>query len=75
MTPDQLREAGRTLWGHRIWHVKLASKIPGIRPHHVAAMEAGEIAIPQDVREMLIDSLRKRTMSCIAQLQDLGVGL
>jgi len=75
MTPEQLREAGRTLWGHKIWHVKLASKIAGIRPHHVAAMEAGDTEITQDVQDMLIDGLRKRTMSCISQLRDLGVGL
>lgn len=74
MTPQQMRDAGVSLWGRRIWHVKLAEKAR-LKPHHIAAMHDGAAPIPDHVREILIDGLRKRTQACVGILVDLGVAL
>lgn len=75
MTTDQLREAGIALWGRRMWHVKLASKIPQMKPHHVAAMMDGEMPIPTSVRDVVFDGLRKRAATCLSILHDAGASL
>lgn len=75
MTTDQLREAGIALWGRRMWHVKLASKIPQLKPHHVAAMMEGEMPIPDPVRDVVVDGLRKRARTCLSILRDTGASL
>ena len=75
MTTDQLREAGIALWGRRMWHVKLASKINHLKPHDVAAMMDGEAPITDAVRDVVLDGLRKRAMTCLSILRDSGASL
>lgn len=72
---QQLREAGVALWGRQIWHVKLASKIKGIKPHHIGMMANGQMEISDDVKHVLTEGLRKRAITCIEILRETGASL
>lgn len=75
MNTQQFRDAGVALWGRQIWHVKLASKVKSLKPHHVAMMANGQLPISDDVKRVLHDGLRKRAITCIDLLRDTGAAL
>lgn len=67
LTPDQLKDAGRFLWGSDRWHVALARMVD-LPPSVIGRMAYGRQPIPQSVIDTIVRSLESRVAGASRRL-------